>query len=238
MCPTFLGQKQFVTAFNDPKPAGYAHPKTETTPLNKLQGRRLFNRVLSIEKTLLCMFQRLFIYFQDTGVLIFGGYVLSGHCSQQQISVKNERYLFSEGYLFTGVLRYLPERNTRICGTVRRNRKGLPGAVIRAKPQKGAFEHRRRGSLMVLKYNDKRPVLMMSSMHKAEMADTGKRDRHGAVIRKPSVICDYNKHMGGVDRNDELLGFYTSLRKTLKWYKKLAFHLTFFLPTFPCGNMI
>ena len=24
MCPTFLGQKQFVTAFNDPKPAGYA----------------------------------------------------------------------------------------------------------------------------------------------------------------------------------------------------------------------
>ena len=34
-------------------------------------------------------------------VLIFGRYVLSGHCSQQQISVKNEGYLFSEGYLFT-----------------------------------------------------------------------------------------------------------------------------------------
>ena len=33
MCPTFFGQKQFVAAFNDPKPAGYAHPKTETTPL-------------------------------------------------------------------------------------------------------------------------------------------------------------------------------------------------------------
>ena len=30
------------------------------------------------------------------------GYVLSGHCSGQQISVKNEGYLFSEGYLFTG----------------------------------------------------------------------------------------------------------------------------------------
>ena len=34
MWPTFLDQKHFVIAFNDPKPAGYATPKTETTPLN------------------------------------------------------------------------------------------------------------------------------------------------------------------------------------------------------------
>ena len=32
-----------------------------------------------------------------------GGYVLSGHCSRQQMSVKNEGCLFSEGYIFTGV---------------------------------------------------------------------------------------------------------------------------------------
>ena len=31
-----------------------------------------------------------------------GGYVLSGHCNRQQISVKTEGYLISEGYLFTG----------------------------------------------------------------------------------------------------------------------------------------
>ena len=30
-----------------------------------------------------------------------GGYVLSGHCSRQQISVKLKGYLFSKGYLFT-----------------------------------------------------------------------------------------------------------------------------------------
>ena len=34
MWPTFLDQKHFVITFNDPKPAGYATPKTETTPLN------------------------------------------------------------------------------------------------------------------------------------------------------------------------------------------------------------
>ena len=69
-----------------------------------LQGRSLFNPVISVDNTLLCMFQRLCTSFQDTGVLLFGGYVLSGHFSRQKISVKNEEYLefFSEEYLFTG----------------------------------------------------------------------------------------------------------------------------------------
>ena len=48
------------------------------------------------------MFQRL-CTFQHTGVLIFGVYVLSGQCSRQQISVKNEGVLiFGATYLFTG----------------------------------------------------------------------------------------------------------------------------------------
>ena len=38
-----------------------------------LQGRRLFNLVFPIDNALLCMFQQLWIHFQDIGVLIFGG---------------------------------------------------------------------------------------------------------------------------------------------------------------------
>ena len=71
-----------------------------------LQGRSVFNPVLSAHKTLLCMFQRLCTYFQDTGVLTFGGYVLSGHCNQEQISVKTEGVLIFGGVLIYGVLRY------------------------------------------------------------------------------------------------------------------------------------
>ena len=54
------------------------------------------------------MFQRLCTYFKDTGVLIFGGYVLSGHCNRQQISVKNEGVLIFGGELIYGVLWQLP----------------------------------------------------------------------------------------------------------------------------------
>ena len=70
-----------------------------------LQGKSLFNPALSAHKPLLCMFQRLCTYFQDTGVLLFGGYVLSGHCNQQQISVKTEGVLIFGGVLIYGVLR-------------------------------------------------------------------------------------------------------------------------------------
>ena len=67
-----------------------------------LQGRSLFNPVLSAHKMLLCIFQRLCTHFQDTGVLIFGGYVLSGHCNQQQISVKLKGTYFRRGTYLRG----------------------------------------------------------------------------------------------------------------------------------------
>ena len=79
-----------------------------------LQGRSLFNPVLSAHNTLLCMFQRLCTYFQDTGVLIFGGYVISGHCNQQQISVKTEGVLIFGGVLIYGVLRFFPVFSSQV----------------------------------------------------------------------------------------------------------------------------
>ena len=39
-------------------------------------------------------------------VLKFGGYVLSGYCNRQQISVKTEGVLIFGGVLIYGVLRY------------------------------------------------------------------------------------------------------------------------------------
>ena len=37
-----------------------------------LQGRSLFNLVLSVDTALLCMFQRLWTYFKDRGTYIWG----------------------------------------------------------------------------------------------------------------------------------------------------------------------
>ena len=65
---------------------------------------------------------------------------------------------------------------------------------------------------------------MITSLQDTTRVGTGKRDRHGVEKVKPKGIHQYNKYMGGVDRNDMLLGFYSSCRKSLKWYKKIAIH--------------
>ena len=66
--------------------------------------------------------------------------------------------------------------------------------------------------------------MFLSTIHKADIINTGKRDRQGNVMQKLRLINDYNKYMGGVDRNDELIGTYSSVRKSMKWTKKVAFH--------------
>ena len=43
-----------------------------------------------------------FFYFQDTGVLIFGGMYFRGGATNSKFQHKLKGYLFSEGYLFTG----------------------------------------------------------------------------------------------------------------------------------------
>ena len=64
-----------------------------------------------------------------------------------------------------------------MCDTLQRNKRGLPGAVTQGQVHKGQYIYRWRGDIMVLKFHDKRHVLMIAFMHKADMVDTGKKDR-------------------------------------------------------------
>ena len=42
---------------------------------------------------------------------------------------------------------------------------------------------------------------------------------------KPAAALDHNKYKTGVDRSDQMLSYYSFERKTVKWWKKLFFHL-------------
>lgn len=42
---------------------------------------------------------------------------------------------------------------------------------------------------------------------------------------KPAIVLDYNKAKGAVDLADQMAAYQTPLRKSLKWYKKIAFDL-------------
>jgi len=44
-------------------------------------------------------------------------------------------------------------------------------------------------------------------------------------FRKPVAICDYNKHMGGVDVSNQYISPYSFIRKSKKWWRKMFFWL-------------
>lgn len=77
---------------------------------------------------------------------------------------------------------------------------------------------------MAIRFNDKKEIYCLSSIHKANVIDTRKRDRQGNVVRKLKLIDDYDRYMGGVDENDEMIGTYSYVTKSTTWTKKVAFH--------------
>jgi len=119
---------------------------------------------------------------------------------------------------------FLHEKDTGLCGTVRKNRKGLPS--LDSKLQKGEVQVAHNMIWMALKWQDKKEVYMISSVHELGLINTGKRDyKTGKYRVKPTCIVNYNKNMGGVDQIDKTLSLTETIRKTIKWYKKLFFHV-------------
>ncbi|XP_044165826.1 uncharacterized protein LOC122949834 [Acropora millepora] len=71
---------------------------------------------------------------------------------------------------------------------------------------------------------DSKEIHFLSTIHRANVINTRKHERHGNVVRKLQLVNDYNKYMGGVERKDEMTGTYSCMRKSMKWTKKVAFH--------------
>ena len=136
-------------------------------------------------------------------------------------------HLYTDNYYTSPTLfSHLYSRGTGACGTLRQNRKHVPLGIKNATPPKGETVVMSNGPLVILKHTDKRPVTMCSTIHKGIHVDTGKVTRHTQQpIIKPDAIIAYNKFLGCVDHSDQLLQYSAMRRRTLKWYKKVTFHL-------------
>jgi len=111
-------------------------------------------------------------------------------------------------------------------GTVMPNRKEMPKEAASLKLKRGEHIVYHRPPIQCVKWKDKRDIYMLSTVHGCTMVDSGVVDRKtGAAIQKPECILHYNKHMGGVDRNDQLSKYYSFARKVMKIWKKQFFYL-------------
>jgi hypothetical protein len=116
---------------------------------------------------------------------------------------------------------------TYATGTVRQNRRGIPQTLK-------DYQLRNRGDIFVMnngplecyKYLDSKPVYMLSTKHGSSLSTTSRRNRiTNEIIRKPNVVTNYNKYMGGVDRSDQMISYTNNVVKSFKWWKKVFFHV-------------
>lgn len=103
----------------------------------------------------------------------------------------------------------LLRNKTDVYGTLRKTRKEVPEELKKEKLKKGEVVAFQRGKVMILRWKDKKDVVMISTIHNPAMQDVQKRC---GIITKPSVICDYNLTMGGVDKVDQQLVDYPITR--------------------------
>jgi len=62
--------------------------------------------------------------------------------------------------------------------------------------------------------------------HDATIVNTGQKDRKiNMEIKEPYAVVQYNKYMKGIGRAGQYLSYYSVLRKTVKWSKKVVLYL-------------
>jgi len=106
---------------------------------------------------------------------------------------------------------------------MRQNRIGIPRDIKTNTLKKGQWIARYNNKMMIFKWRDKRDVLLISTIHGANMIQKEKR---GTIITKPEVVQDYGTKMGGVDLSDGTIASYALARKRMKKnYKKIFVHL-------------
>ncbi|KAK3869539.1 hypothetical protein Pcinc_025158 [Petrolisthes cinctipes] len=123
---------------------------------------------------------------------------------------------------------YLLTRDTMLTGVVRSGR-GPPTIIQKEKLEKNQAVFARKNNTLVVKYQDKIEVTVLTTKYNAGMVEKTKTyfGNKTVFFNKPLHIDKYNKKMGSVDLADQLLEPYVMQRKSLAWFKKLGIHFMF-----------
>ena len=62
---------------------------------------------------------------------------------------------------------------------------------------------------------------MISTFHGVDTEETGRSNRHGEAIFKPTVILDYKQVKGGIDLSDQMIAYFSPARKSVKGFRKV-----------------
>ncbi|XP_017795067.1 PREDICTED: piggyBac transposable element-derived protein 4-like [Habropoda laboriosa] len=138
-------------------------------------------------------------------------------------------HVFTDNF-FTSIqlAKVLLQKNTYITGTIRKNRKNVPKEAKFA--DVGKSKYFESNGILMCSYREKKsqrnPVILVSTNCTTDnVVVTKKRGIYESEKTKPAVVHNYNKFMGGVDEADKMLYAYLDERRTMKYWKKVAFNI-------------
>lgn len=143
---------------------------------------------------------------------------------------------FDNFYTSSVLVKALYLNGTPSCGTVTENRKGFPksmkgGKIWARKRDRGEMRWLREDDVWAVQWIDNKVVTMLSTIDcgneyvsvKRLVKTNDKWERKD--VRQPFVVHRYNQFMNAVDKSDQYLAKYNMLRKCIRWWKTLFFHL-------------
>ncbi|XP_054004288.1 piggyBac transposable element-derived protein 4-like [Hylaeus anthracinus] len=126
-------------------------------------------------------------------------------------------------YINIDLAKKLIEVDTYLIGTLRTTYRSIPTEMKSKilKPGEIIVKENKDG-IIIFKLKDKEEVYILSTKHSTEMVAT---TRHGNSYLKPKIIIDYNEGKSYIDQSNQMSSHINELRKTIKWYKRLAFEV-------------
>jgi len=113
-------------------------------------------------------------------------------------------------------------------GMVMINRKLLSDEIKKRKVQKGEHIFSENKDVMILQWNDKKAVNLLSTVKCTSTGEYEKYDikkKEKIILERPLLIFDYIRHMRAVDRNNQLSSYYSITIKQFKWWRSIFLKL-------------
>ena len=150
------------------------------------------------------------------------------HSLTRELSMKFHHVYFDNFFTSPFLAEKLLNNGIYCTGTLKTNRKGIPADLIRSmKMNRGDAKYLAIDSISIVKWMDRRPVLMMFNFTDPRiMTNMNRKLKNGEVIqlRCPVMIQEYNLGKLGVDRVDQRIQYYAVDRKSRRNWLRIFFH--------------
>ncbi|CAF0892465.1 unnamed protein product [Didymodactylos carnosus] len=146
----------------------------------------------------------------------------------KELSTKFHHVYFDNFFTLPFLVEKLLRDGIYCTGTLRSTRKGIPADIIhKTKMSRGDAKYLSVGSISIVKWMDRKPVLMMSNVtDPGTMTSISRKSKNGKVIQLqcPVMVQDYNFGKVGVDRVDQRIQYYAVDRKSRRNWLRIFFH--------------